>query len=124
MALRPMRLTRKRQVEVQVKGGRYVNGRWEEDVSGDRPILANIQPFKFHEYMQLPESDRTQEWYKIYTEEAIETAQEPDGEGRLAERILWEDKVFKIIKVHHYSMGVLDHYKAIAVREIVSAGYG
>lgn len=124
MALRPMRLTRKREVKVLLKGGEYVGGRWVEDFAGDRDVMVNIQPFKYHELMQLSESERTQEWYKMYSEEPLYTSQEPSGlNQKVAERVEWDGKVFKIVSTLNYKMGILDHYKALMVREKVSAGY-
>lgn len=119
-----MRLTRKREVKVLLKGGEYVGGRWVEDFAGDRNVMVNIQPFKYHELMQLSESERTQEWYKMYSEEPLYTSQEPSGlNQKVAERVEWDGKVFKIVSTLNYKMGILDHYKALMVREKVSAGY-
>lgn len=97
-----------------------VKGRPVAGQPDELEIEANVQPFKFHHLMYLPESDRTKEWINVYSAQEIRTAQEGDG-GYQADEISWDGKTFIVRNVRHYQMGVLDHYHAQAVRERVSA---
>lgn len=115
-------LTHKVPITVErVTGGSWVKGRWVEGESVEIEIEGNVQPLKFHEIMQLPESDRTREWIKIYSAEQMYTSEESSEEGHQADLIHWEGKVYKVMKCRHYSMGVLDHFHALAAREPLSA---
>lgn len=115
-------LTGKVIVQIErVDAGSYVNGRWVEGQKTLVEVCGNVQPLRFHEVMQMPESDRTKEWIKIYSAQEMFTAQEGLVNGRQADIILWEGKKFKTMQARHYCMGVLDHWQIMAAREPVSA---
>ena len=99
----------------------WVGGRWVEGEGVEVEIEANVQPLKFHEIMQLPESDRTKEWIKVYSAEQMYSEEEPAEDGYSADIIHWEGKAFKVMKARHYSMGVLDHWHIQAARIPLSA---
>ena len=67
----------------------------------------------------LPEADRSKECIKIYT--TSELLQRKEGaspnEGDL---ISWDGKLFEVMKVVHYQMGILDHYRAVAMRKEIT----
>lgn len=114
-------LTGKVTITVIRQTGSWVRGRWVEDDGVDVEIEGNIQPLKFHEIQQLPESDRTKEWIKLYTTDQIYTAEESSEAGRSADVLIWNGKRFKAMKARRYQMGVLDHVHVLCAREPISA---
>lgn len=115
-------LTRKTTITIsRATMGAWVNSRWQNGNSVDITIQANVQPLRFHEIMQLPESDRTKEWIKIYSAEEMYTSQESAEDGRQADIIHWEGKTFKVMMCRHFKMGTLDHFHSYAAREPLSA---
>lgn len=96
------------------KGG-YVDGDWVEGAISEITIQANIQPVKPHELLQFPESERSKEWYKIYSAELMRTQLEGDN-GYDADELYWQGNRYKVMKVQNYAMGILDHHKAWAAR--------
>lgn len=111
--------------------GEYVRGVWQEGES--EPIVreVNIQPLRYHEILLLPESQRTRQWYNLWCAEDLFTDQEagflPDGTptpARKADEFMYEGYRYKIMRVHHYDMGVLDHFHAQAARIEVTPNGG
>lgn len=47
--------------------GSYVDGEWIEGATTEVPVEVNIQPLKGYEILQLPESERTRVWWKLYS---------------------------------------------------------
>lgn len=95
--------------------GTYVNGDWVDGTETQITRTVNIQPLKPNEILQLPESDRTRQWWKVYSDEDIRTTKEGSG-GHDADEFVYQDERYKVMKVINYSMGVLDHFRAFAVR--------
>jgi hypothetical protein len=95
--------------------GQYVEGEWVE--GGVQEIIreVNIQPLKPSEILQMPESDRTREWYKLYCAEDLRTQLEGVG-GYDADEFTWQGGRYKVMRVKNYSMGILDHHTAYAAR--------
>lgn len=113
-------LTNKIPVSIERRGQGYWNfGEWVEG----EPITVirevNIQPLKPSEILQMPEADRTREWYKVYCAEDLRTLQEGVG-GHAADEFVWQGYNYKIMKVSNWSMGILNHFKAYAARTPVS----
>lgn len=110
-------------IQRNTSAGGYVGGKWVE--GGYEPIEreVNIQPLQYHQVMLLPESERSKQWYTLYSAEDLRASQEPgflvDGtptEGWKADRFMWEGHLYEIMKVRDFSMGVLDHHEAQAAR--------
>lgn len=115
-------LTNCMDVKLYRKVGEWIKGRWvEAEIPKEIVIEANVQPLRFHEIMQLPESDRTKEWIKLYTTDHVVTAEESAEEGNLADEVEWQGHRYKVMQQKKYVMGVLDHYHVLAAREPVSA---
>jgi hypothetical protein len=95
--------------------GSYVNGDWVEGTTSNVAIEVNIQPARDHELMIFPESERSKEWYKLYSASEIRTQLEGTG-GNDADEFIFEGKRFKVMKARHYGMGILNHHRALAVR--------
>lgn len=112
--------------------GSHVNGRWIPSSTTDVIISTNVQPMRFHEKMILDESDRSKKAVKFYTKTEVKGSKE--GTSQLdGDTFSWQGDTYRVMKVLNYQMGVLDHYKAIAVREelgavqsypFVEGGYG
>lgn len=109
-------ITLKRRVQ-----GSYVNGEWVEGTTTDVVIQANVQPLRDHELMQLPESERSKEWLKIYSADEIRSQVEGTG-GWDADEFQFDSMedgklyTFKVMKVRRYKMGILNHHRGLAAR--------
>lgn len=101
--------------------GTYVDGEWVEGTSVEVVREVNIQPFKDEELLLLPEADRSREWYKLYCAEDL-IADKPGAAGSIADEFVWNGDRYKVMKVKAYSMGILNHFRAMASRLEVSAG--
>lgn len=119
----PFQLTRHVFIDViRVGEGEYVKHRWVEGGETIINIKANVQPARFKDLQLLPESERTKEYIKVFSVEELRTAKEGvNNHG--ADIILWKGNRYRVMSVKNYEMGVLDHYKALAAREPISAGY-
>lgn len=100
--------------------GDYVDGDWVPSSVEEVTIEANVQPAGYNDIRQVPESDRTKEWIKIFSAEPILGAIEGE-QARDADIVKWDGKTYKVWRVKNYQMGVLDHYNAMAVRTLISA---
>ena len=95
--------------------GSYVRGVWVEGPEVEVVVEVNIQPVKPSEVQMMPESDRTREWYKVYSADLLRTKQE-GADGWDADEFEWQGHRYQIMKVQNYSMSILDHFKAWAAR--------
>lgn len=100
----------------------YVDGDPVEGATTTLTIQGNVQPLKDYELMQLPESERTRDWQKVYTAEEVRSEVEGVG-GWGADTFLWESMedgktyTYRVMKVRRYKMGILDHWRAFCARE-------
>lgn len=116
-----LRLTGSIQLDLLRKTqGSYVDGIWVAGTEDVVTIAANIQPLKEAELAIMPEADRTKVWLKLYSPSPIRTDKQ-GTDGHDADQFVFEGDRFKVMKVEHYSMGVQDHYKAVAARVEISA---
>lgn len=95
--------------------GSYVNGDWVEGTEAEITRTVNIQPLKPNEILLLPESERTRQWWKVYSDEDLRTDKEGAG-GYSADEFIYQGERYKVMKVSNYEMGVLNHHKALATR--------
>lgn len=95
--------------------GEYVNGRWVEGSTVEVEVQVNIQPLKGYEILQLPESERTRVWWKLYSANLLRTAKENSHD---ADEFEWKGDRYKIMKLDDWqgAMGILEHCKAYATR--------
>lgn len=101
--------------------GSYVDGDWVEGTTTPVIVDANVQPLRPHELMQIPESERSKEWLKIYSASEIRAQVEGAG-GWDSDEFIWDSTedgknyTFKIMKVYRFKMGILDHWRGLAAR--------
>lgn len=97
--------------------GTYINGRYTEGTSTNLTITANIQPgLKMNDTQYLPEGERGRRAIRIYTASEIRTRKEGTS-GYDADEITYQGSVYVVRWCHHYAMGTLNHFKAIAVEK-------
>lgn len=95
--------------------GSYVDGVWTDGIETSTVVNVNIQPLKPSEIMMMPESERTKEWYKLYSAEELKTLQEGNS-GWSADEFTWNGYRYRVMKVYSFGMGTLNHFKAWAAR--------
>lgn len=97
--------------------GSYVEGEWIEGTTVEVPVQVNIQPLKGYEILQLPESERTRVWWKVYSADVLRTEKEGDG-GWDADELIWKGDRYKVMKVDDWSsaMQILEHTKSYITR--------
>lgn len=93
-------------------GGQYVKGVWVESDADTVTIAANVQPVGYKETMIVAEADRSKKMLKVYSPDPI-FSEEENVNG--PDEFMWEGDTFRVMKVLNYSMGILNHFKAIAV---------
>lgn len=103
----------RRKIEIR----RAAAGYWDNDGSwkaGSRDsirIMASVQPLNAKEYTQIAvDGTHTVRAVKIYSSEELRT-----DRGGEADVLLWQGACWKIVQCDPYQMGVLPHYKAIAL---------
>jgi len=97
--------------------GSFVDGDWVEGSTTEVAVQVNIQPLKPYEILQLPESERTRVWWKVYSADVLRTAKEgPDGYD--ADEFEWKNDRYKVMKVDDWQSGmsILEHSKAYCTR--------
>jgi len=97
--------------------GSYVDGDWVEGPIVEIQTQVNIQPLKGYEILQLPESERTRVWWKVYSADTLRTEREGEN-GWDADEFIWKNDRYKIMKLDDWqnAMGILEHCKAYATR--------
>lgn len=95
--------------------GSYAEGEWIEGSTTEVAVQVNIQPLKGYEILQLPESERTRVWWKIYSVDVLRTEKENSWD---ADEFVWKGDRYKIMKVDDWSVGmsILEHTKSYATR--------
>lgn len=106
---------------IRSSAGSYVDGEWVEGTETNITIDVNIQPLKPSELLILPEADRSRQWWKVYS--ASEIRMDKQGtSGWSADEFVYQGDRYKVMKVENYSMGILNHFRALAARMEISAG--
>lgn len=95
--------------------GSYVEGEWIEGTTVEVPVQVNIQPLKGYEILQLPESERTRVWWKLYSADVLRTAKEGSHD---ADEFIFKGDRYKVMKLDDWTsaMGILEHTKAYCTR--------
>ena len=110
--------TKKKNLIIKRSGsGNYVDGRYVEATPTTSTIQANVQPgLKFNDLQHIPEGQRGRKAIRIYSASEIRTRDEKPSGGHSADVVTWNGEDYEVVFAHNYQMGVLDHWKAIAVR--------
>lgn len=96
--------------------GEYVNSRWQAGETTEFTIEANVQPnLSGRDIKMLPEGDRSKKTIKLYTVTDINVSEQ--AELLEGDKVLWKSEWYSVRATFPYSMGVLDHTKAICVRD-------
>lgn len=108
-------LTRKEIIPVlRSMSGAYVDGIWVPGEIVEITIEGNAQPMRGSELLALPESDRSKESIKVYTASTLNTVEEVGA--TVADVVVWSGKKYKVMRAYTYTMGILDHTKAVCYR--------
>lgn len=97
--------------------GTLVKGRYVEATPYTVEVKANVQPLvRMTDKLMLPEADRSKKALVIYSQTPLRAMREGDG-GWEADRFVWTDgDEYEIKSVTNYEMGVLNHFRAVAIR--------
>jgi len=93
-------------------GGSYIDGVWVETASTDVEIIVNIQPAGYKETMILEYADRSKKKVKVYSSSPIFSEEENENGP---DEFEWEGDTYRVMKVLNYTMGILNHTKAIGI---------
>lgn len=105
---------------VRKTAGSYIDGRYVEGTTSSFTIRANVQPgLKFNDTQYLPEGERGRLAVRVYTDSEIRARKE-GANGYDADEFEYEGHTYVIRWCHFYAMGVLNHWKAIAVAKEVT----
>lgn len=105
--------------KVTMEKGRRVEGKPTSHI-----IQANVQPLGYKELQLLTEADKTKEWYKAYMDIHQDIRGDREGDdGWEADYIVWNDDTYKVMKIHKYQMGVLDHIVIHVARTPLVGGW-
>lgn len=100
--------------------GTYVKGVYQEGTPTTNTIVANIQPgLKLNDTQHLPEGERGRLALRIYTSSELRARREGSG-GHDADEFIYNGETYVVKWSHYYSMGILNHWKAIAVAKEVT----
>lgn len=113
----PLKLTGSVQLNLtRTSPGGYVNGKYVEGTTSVVTIKANVQPIvKSTDLSMLPEGDRAKAALEIYSPDEIRMLKE-GANGYIADRFVWNDEEFEVMKAVRWQMQHLDHFHAIAKR--------
>jgi predicted heme/steroid binding protein len=93
------------------KVGGYVDGLWQTPAAADVEIEMSVQPLNGDEVVKLPEGDRSRQWMKGYTAQEMQVADEMTG--RRGDFILYNGKVYEVMKSERWLQTDLNHYKVL-----------
>ena len=97
--------------------GTWVDGKYEPGPLDTLTFSASVQPLRPNELLQLPEARRTRQAMKVYTSEALQTANEQLN--------LQSDEVdilgltFEVHSVEKWTLpsSSIEHFKSVIVRK-------
>jgi hypothetical protein len=97
--------------------GSYVAGRWVDGSYVDTTIDVCPQPMSTDDLMLLPEGMRTKGAVKLYTLSLVKSADEASAVKTPPDEITYDGLVYQVQQTWKWRVGILDHYKVIAVRK-------
>ena len=101
-------------------GGQRIKGAWQDAAPTQIDVKANIQPvISSTDTLFLPEGDRSKVAVKIFTVDELQSRRE--GTNPLqGDTFVWNGDTYEVRRVISWQMGLLDHYKSIAVRREIT----
>lgn len=98
----------------RVAQGSYNNkGLWVDGAETDMTIKASVQPATTEDLQSLPENRRTLGAYRLYSSFEFQTLVEGQKNPDV---VTIKGQEYEIAQVDPWENGVINHYKAIAVR--------
>lgn len=98
------------------KGSYNDIGEWVENPKEKKvEIIANVQPAGYQEIRMLPEAQRSSKAIQVFSKCELRVQKE-GTDGYASDEFVWEGDTYKVMKVEHYAMGILNHYHAICSR--------
>lgn len=88
-------------------------GNWVEGSETNLTLYMSIQPLRVDEMDALPEGRRNSRAVKIYSGDELYPAEQTAGQN--ADFVTWQGKQWEVIGCDPYQMGVISHYKSLAV---------
>ena len=88
-------------------------GVWVEGIPAELSVRMSVQPLRLEEMDALPEGRRSSKAVKIYAESQLLPADQ--GARQNADQVTWQGKQWEIVGCDPYLMGVIPHFKALAV---------
>jgi hypothetical protein len=89
------------------------DGNWVDGAETTLTIYMSVQPLRVDEMDALPEGRRNSRAVKIYSDDELLPAEQTTGQN--ADFITWQGKQWEVIGCDPYQMGVISHYKSLAV---------
>ena len=95
------------------QGDYDADGVWVEGIPAELSVRMSVQPLRMDEMDALPEGRRSSRAVKIYSDTELLPAEQTSGQN--ADQVRWQGKQWEIVGCDQYLMGVIPHYKALAV---------
>ena len=95
------------------QGDYNADGVWVEGIPAELSVRMSVQPLRMDEMDALPEGRRSSRAVKIYSDTQLLPAEQTSGQN--ADQVMWQGKQWEIVGCDPYLMGVIPHYKALAV---------
>ena len=95
------------------QGDYDAGGVWVEGIPAELSVRMSVQPLRMDEMDALPEGRRSSRAVKIYSDTELLPAEQTSGQN--ADQVRWQGKQWEIVGCDPYLMGVIPHFKALAV---------
>ena len=93
---------------IRKSGGSYVDGRWAEGSETQSIIFSGLQPLTPREMQELPEGRRTNQTYKLYSDDQMFTVEDENPDI-----IVIDGERFEVISSGPYQSNIINHYKTV-----------
>lgn len=93
----------------------FNSGTWDPASSITATMRASVQRANGEDLRNVPELQRADSYYKIYTTAALETVNETTGVEPY--QVVWQSERWRVVHVERWQMNTLDHRKILITRE-------
>lgn len=94
--------------------GSYVGGDFTPGTTSTLTLTANVQPIKGLELLNFPEGQRTRGILRVYTDVALQTADEATGQA--ADTFTYNGHTWQVQQVQDYSNSPIPHWRSFAFK--------